>query len=412
MKILPALAMLALLSLPATAAKVELQVIQCPGEPPVVRRLQLQERWRIDSEGPDAPLLGFFVEGEVVVHGGRVYLLDHQLCQIHVYSDEGEFLTSFLREGEGPGEVRNPGAMFLRADGSLAIRYGNPTTLEFVTLDGRPLGRWRLQTLARMYQIRETPRGWFGVFSELHEGEDPGHYIDELHVAIHDSSGARVAEFHREEGRLEFPRTKFDEAKEYQPWYTAAAISGREVVLAPLRDGYRIEWRNLQGETTRVVTREYAAHRRTREELEVLKYSTYSGSANGGIRFPEQKLCDHDPVIEKLEPLPDGSLRVRTSRFEKDLPSGMVCRFELHEPTGELRERVEIYDPSGDYDVDYDMIALLDDGRAMVLRNLRPARDVWRNARIHPKLREKLPPPPDEREDIAFTPIMCDLVPQ
>ena len=59
----------------------------------------------------------------------------------------------------------------------------------------------------------------------------------------------------------------------------------------------------------------------------------------------------------------------------------------------------------------YDAIALLDDDRAMILRNVRPAFRVATDARLHPKLWEKLPPPPSGREDIAFTPIMCDLVP-
>jgi hypothetical protein len=411
MRYVQALAMLALLSLPATAANAEPVQVRCPSEPPIVRRLHLQERWRIDSEDPEAPLLGFFHPSQVVVHAGRVYLLDYQLCQIYVYSDDGEYLTTFLREGEGPGEVRNPGALLLRGDGTLAIQHGSPSKLEFVTLDGTPLGRWRLQASAMMYSIRETSRGWFGSYTEVQQGSDPSEYLAVFHAAIHDSSGARVAEFHREEKRFEPQRTKSDEAKEYPPWYTAAAVSDSEVVLAPVRDEYRIEWRNLRGETTRAVTRTSAAHRRTREELETLKYSAYSIS-QGEIIFADRKLCDHDPMIEKLEPLPDGSLRVRTSLFEKDMPPGMVCRFEVHEATGELRERVEIYDPSGDYDVDYDMIALLDDGRAMVLRNQRPTSDAWRNALISPKLREKLPPPPDEREDIAFTPIMCDLVPQ
>jgi len=411
MRCFPALATLAFLSLLAEAASAEPQMIRCPNDPPVVRRLNLQERWRIDSEDPDAPLLGFFGPHQVVVHGGRVYLLDDQMCRILVYSDDGEYLTTFLREGEGPGEVRNPGAMFLRADGSLAIQHGYPTKLEFVDLDGTPRGRWRLQADAWIGQIRETPRGWFGTYTESRLGENPAEFVLVFHAAIHDSTGARVAEFYREEKRERFPQTgKVDEAKEYNPWYAAAAVGAGEVVLAPARDEYRIEWRSLRGETTRVVTREHAAHRRTREELEELKYSDYS-IVNGEISFPDRKLCDLDPMIRSIEPLPDGSLRVRTSRFEKDMPPGMVCRFEVHAPTGELRERVEIYDPSGDYDVGYDVIALLDDGRAMVLRNQRPALRVIMDARIHPKLREKLPPPPDEREDIAFTPILCDLVP-
>lgn len=400
-----ALAMLAMLCTLTATSSAEPVQIHCPSEPPVVRRLQLQERWRIDSEDPDAPMLGFFGPHQIVVHAERVFLLDYQLCKIHVYSDDGEYLTSFLREGEGPGEVQaNPGALILRADGTLAVQHGYPAKLEFLSLDGTPLGRWRLQANAYMSQTWETPGGWFGVYVEGHEGKDPDALTLELHVAIHDSTGTRMAEFHREEEPLDLQRTKFDEANDYPPWYTAVAISAREIAFAPLRDAYRVEWRNLHGETTRIVTRECTAHRRTRKELEFASF--IAGN------FSDQKLCDHDPVIEKLEPLPDGSLRVRTSRFEKDMPPGMVCRYEVHAPTGELRERVEIYDPSGDYNVEYDMIALLSDGRAMVLRNARPTQDAWRKARISPKLREKLPPPPDEREDIAFTPIYCDLVPR
>ncbi len=36
-----------------------------------VRRLQFQERWRIDEDDPDAPLLGFFNQSQVVVFDGH-----------------------------------------------------------------------------------------------------------------------------------------------------------------------------------------------------------------------------------------------------------------------------------------------------------------------------------------------------
>jgi hypothetical protein len=300
---------LLLLAPPAAAEPV---TIHCPTEPPVVRQLDLQERWRIDSDDPDAPLLGVFGESQVLAHAGRVYLLDQQLSHVLVYSDDGE----------------------------------------------------------------------------------------------------RVAEFHSEEWRQRHGQTvRIDEAAEHSPWMTAIAAGAGEVVLASARDEYRLEWRNLAGETLRVVIREYPAHRRTPDELSELRYSSYT-IVDGDLRFPDRKLSDHDPVIRSLALLPDGGLRVRTSLYEKDLPPGMVCRFEVHEPTGELRERVEIYDPAGAYDVSYDAIALLDDGRALVLRNQRPAARVATDSHLHPALRDKLPPPPSARDDIAFTPIMCDLVPR
>ena len=395
----------------ATPSFPETPTIHCPADPPRVRRLQLQERWRIDADDAESPLLGYSNPSQVFAHDGRVYLLDSQLCHVLVYSDDGEYLTTIMREGDGPGEIRNPGRMFLCSDGRIAVRHGYPTMLEFVDLDGTPRGRWRLQANAWTNRIQETPLGWFSVYRESKHSDDLGTFVSIFHVAYHDDEGRRTREFHserRESHHMQGGRT--DEAAEHNPWSTAVAVDDGQVVFASVRDEYKLEWHNLDGEVTRVVTREFAAHRRSQAELDELKYKGYS-IVNGDLRFKDRRLCANDPVIGTIKPLPDGRLRVHTSVFEKDLPQGMVCRYEVHASTGELLERVEIHDPTADYDVTYDVIALLDDGRAMVLRNQRPAFRTAIDASRHPRVLEKLPPIPDDREDVAFTPIMCDLVP-
>ena len=405
------LLVIALLSLAISTAVAEPTVVRCPADPPQLRRLQLEEQWRIDSEDPEAPLLGYFGQSQIFVHDGRVYMLDAQLCHILVYSSDGEYLTTIMREGDGPGEVRNPGAMLLRSDGNIAVQYGYPTKMEFVDLDGVSQGSWHLQASAWMNRIQETAQGWFGIYTESKQSDDQTEFVSVFHAALLNDEGERTADFHTEEHRGSFLEgAKTDEAKEYNPWFTAVAVGKGEVVLAASRDEYRLEWWNLDGEITRIVTRAFPVHRRTKTELDQLKYGTYS-IVNGDVRFPDRKLCAHDPVIRALEPLPDGSLRVRTSLFSKDMPEGMVCRYEVHEATGELRERVEIYDPTGEYDVDYDEIALLDDGRVMVLQNIRSSYRSAIDANLPPKLREKLPPIPDDRDDVTFIPIMCETIP-
>lgn len=395
----------------AAPVAAEISTVLCPIEPPLVRRLQLQERWRIDAEDPETPLLGYFGPSQVLAHDGRVYLLDGQLSHILVYSDDGDFLDTIMREGDGPGEVRNPGAMFLCSDERIAVQHGYPSKLEFVDLDGTPRGRWRPQANAWFNRIQETPLGWLGIYSESRQSDDPGEFISVFHVALHDDEGQRTEEFHSETKKRQHAQGgATSEADDFIPWYTAVAIEDGQVVYAAARDEYRLEWRNLRGEVTRIVTRDFTAHQRTQDEFDKIKYSSYS-IVNGDFKFADRKLSDRDPMIHTIVPQPDGSLRVGTSLFEKDLPDGMVCRYEVHEPTGELRERVEIYDPSGDYDVNYDVIALLNDGRAMVLRNLRPSIRTATDARLHPELQEKLPPIPDDRENVVFTPVMCDLVP-
>lgn len=393
------------------AASADVPVIECPAEPPAVRRLQLQEMWRIDPSDPDAPLLGITDPGKIVAHDGRLFLLDGQLCEALVYSDDGEFLGTVYRQGQGPGEIHDPHRMFLCSDGRLAVHYGYPTQLEFIDPDGTPRGRWRLGYNAWAMYVHETPAGWLGSYHQSMQNGQPGVFESVYHVALHDDEGERTRDlFTRKHESRHGETGATDEAEEYTGWGRVAITTTGEIVHAPARDEYRIEWRNLEGETVRIATRPCAAHERTREEMDRLKYSSYSVS-NGDVQFKKKNLCAADPMIGSIDPLPDGAIRVRTSRFEKDLPEGMVCRYEVHGPDGRLRERVEIYDPTGDYDTDYDTIALLDDGRAIVLRNQRPASRAALDARMLPEVLAKMPPPPDDREDIALTPIVCRLVP-
>lgn len=396
----------------AVPALAEPPVLQCPTEPPSVRRLELVERWRIDPNDSDAPILGYFDQAQILVHQDKVYMMDRQLCHILVYGKDGAFEGTIMQEGDGPGEVRDPGPIFLCSDGRIAVQNGYPTRLEFVDLDGTPRGRWRVESNAWVNRIQETPGGWFAVYMENKQSDEPGEYYSIFHAALHDDEGRLTDSFHDMEIRgSHWEGSAKSEAEEHNPWYSAVAVGSGKVVFAPARDEYRLEWRNLAGETTLIVTRDFEAHERTQAELDEMKYRSYS-IVNDNIKFKDLKLCPRDPMIRTLEPLKDGTLRVRTSTFEKDMPEKMVCRFELHEPTGELRERVEIYDPTGGYDVEYDVIALLDNGGAMILRNLRPAFRAAIDSRLHPEVLEKMPPPPDDREDIAFTPIYCDLVPR
>jgi hypothetical protein len=400
--------LIALLAIPVMA---EPPTIHCPAEPPTITRLQLQERWRIEPDAPDAPLMGFFGSNQVFAHDGRVYMLDSQLCQVQIYSEDGEYLDTIMGEGDGPGEVRDPGAMKLCSGERIGVRHGYPTMIEFVALDGTPVSRWRLQANAWANDFQESPLGWFLVYSASKPNDKPGIFTGVFHAAYHDDDGARTIDlFSEEKTRDHQDGGVTDEKDEFNPWHTAKATTDSLVVMAAARDDYRIEWRDAKGEVTRIVTRGFTAHRRTQAELDRIKYQSYS-IVGDDIRFPNRRLCATDPMIHTLKPQPDRSLHVYTSLFEKDLPPNMLCRYEVHGPTGELLERVEIYDPTGDYDVDYDIIALLGEGKAMVLRNLRPAYRAAYDKRMHPEIQKKLPPIPDDRESVDFTPVYCDLGP-
>jgi len=391
-------------------AAAEPVIIQCPAEPPQVRRLQLQERWRIDPDDEDAPLLSWFDQRHLATDGQHLYMLDAQLCQVLIFDGDGRHLDTIMGEGDGPGEVRGPASLALLSSGDLAVVHGYPSRLEIVTPDGTPRQRWQLGCNAWVGTIHETPLGWFIRYHESRESGDPGTYVSVEHVAYHDDDGQRSIVLHEDshERRHGADATR-DEADEYSLWNAVIPVQAGGVVRAPNRDEYRLEWFSPQGDLLRVVTRPFTAHRRTDDEMNEHRHSSYS-IVNDEVIFHERELCDHDAMIRFLRELPDGSLRVRTSLFNKDLPDGMVCRYEVHEAAGQLRERVEIMDPTGTFDHRYDALGLLDDGRAVILRNLLAAFRATYDARTHPDLLAVLPPAPDDRADVAFVPIVCDLV--
>jgi hypothetical protein len=79
---------------------------------------QLHAATRVASigvfDGPEAFVLGEV--GDVVLSGGRVYVLDVQAQDVRVFSTAGAHLATFGGPGEGPGELFRPKALTHRPD--------------------------------------------------------------------------------------------------------------------------------------------------------------------------------------------------------------------------------------------------------------------------------------------------------
>lgn len=66
----------------------------------------------------------------------RIYLVDYQLHTVHVVSANGEYLRSYAREGDGPGEVRHPTAVVFGNDGEIGVCKQMPGKIEWFKPDG------------------------------------------------------------------------------------------------------------------------------------------------------------------------------------------------------------------------------------------------------------------------------------
>ena len=69
-----------------------------------------EEEWWVDSAG-DNPLV--WVSSVWIDDDGTVYLLDGKYGKVAVFNSQGKFLYSFGKKGEGPGELMQPGSLFL-----------------------------------------------------------------------------------------------------------------------------------------------------------------------------------------------------------------------------------------------------------------------------------------------------------
>jgi hypothetical protein len=94
-------------------------------------------------DGPDEYLLGRVQD--ITTDGERIYILDAAINTVRVYDMHGTHLTSFGREGSGPGEFQQPRSVEVNpADGTLFVRDGQMSRIGIFTPDGEVIDHWQL----------------------------------------------------------------------------------------------------------------------------------------------------------------------------------------------------------------------------------------------------------------------------
>ncbi|MFC1559109.1 6-bladed beta-propeller [Gemmatimonadota bacterium] len=94
-------------------------------------------------DGADEYLLGRVQD--IDSDGERIYILDDAVNAIRVYDMQGTHITTFGREGSGPGEFQEPRSAAVNpADGNLYVRDGQMSRIGIFTPDGDPIDHWQL----------------------------------------------------------------------------------------------------------------------------------------------------------------------------------------------------------------------------------------------------------------------------
>ncbi len=83
--------------------------------------LQLKKVWQVDEAGQDS-----FAEVQAIRIGpaGRIFIQDRKNFKIYLFDEEGKFIKSFGKRGEGPGEIKRMRGLQVVEDNIVAMDAG------------------------------------------------------------------------------------------------------------------------------------------------------------------------------------------------------------------------------------------------------------------------------------------------
>lgn len=345
MKFLPAVLMLLILLPVMAPAAVPSPTPRIDDDGPSLgeQTLELQELWRAGGEDGDI-IFGRITD--VIRHpGGEIYVLDNQLCQVEVFSPDGEHLRTLTRQGDGPGEVRQPiGLVFLPGD-LLGVGAGYPGKMVTMELDGTPV--------ATRYPIGEPSDGHVGVMISLETGggvlgatggrlvfDDPANSYTERFLAVSDADGETFTRILERKTPIDQTGRFWDEAADY--YFDGRWDLGPDgLIYVPMeRDAYVVSVFDRTGALQFAFGRDQKPRKRTQEDKDETSPII---NVNAQRNDEEWDICDHDPAITRVMLNPDdGTIWVLTPVGANDQPEGILETWDVFGPTGEFLRRVGV----------------------------------------------------------------------
>ena len=206
------------------------------------RTVELRELWRVGGEDDDT-LFGL-IPRVCTDQEGNVYVLDSQLCQVSVDARDGELLRTIFREGEGPGEVREPRDMLLLADGRVGLIQEFPGVVVMVDPEGLPAGRMSIGGTDGGIHSLTASQGGDGMVlltGTHHDDSTPGISGRDNFLECYTTDGELVARFAQAHSQYDFSDFVFNERQHMPPfWFCFAAGTDGTVYTVHDRDRYAI----------------------------------------------------------------------------------------------------------------------------------------------------------------------------
>jgi hypothetical protein len=320
---------------------------------------KLQEVWRAGGAAEGGLLLGL-ISDVVADESGNVYVLDSQLCQVHVFSPEGKHLRTLFRQGEGPGELRRPRDVLLTADGVGAAEEF-PAKVVMVDRAGSPLPNLPVggsgPTAATPASLTAADQGGgnlvvSGALSR--DSDQPGVEDRTYFLASYDATGAERARYAESHGVYNYNDFVFAERENLPPfWWAFTVAKDGRVWVAPDRDRYAIEIHEADGRLVRVIERNVPPAERTAEEKDRMRRLLEGAMASLPIPY-RIRVEDREPVLSffhrPLHLMSDGTLWVTPTQGVRGQPAGIMWTCDVFDAAGQYVKRVSLGCEGNGYD--------------------------------------------------------------
>jgi hypothetical protein len=346
-----------------------------------VQTVVLEELWRAGGDGDDI----FFgrVPRVETDHQGNIYILDSQLCQVHVYSPTGDLLRTVFHEGDGPGEARDARDMLLMPDGSVGLVLVDLGIVKFVDASGHPAGSFRLGggTEGGIFAL-VSGSGIDGAVVLAGRRSSPGESRSIRHRRLFlqrcDLNGNETAVYAENHTVYDFNDFNFVERDELPPfqWAYDVGADGR-VFVAGDRNDYEVTIYESDGTPELIIEREYSPFTRTDEDRK--RFTHMIETSMEGLPFETKvELEDNYPAISVLQRgiqvLSDGTLWVLSGRGLKPDTPGVMAVFDVFDREGVFVRQVKL---AGPHDADEVGIVLTEGNRVIVIEGFMESLASW-----------------------------------
>ncbi len=337
-----------------------------------VETLQMREMWRVGDDDDGDILFGLIPRASADGQG-NVYVLDSQLNHVLVFSPTGELLRTLFREGEGPGEIRQPRDMMVMGDGRVGVVQEFPGVIIFVDADGDPAGRIRIGgSDGGTYSLTacEAAGDHFVVSTnDQTPGSAPGLSNRGYYLNSIDDKGLLTNIYCESHAVYDFNNFVFSE-RDHTPtfwWGFAAGADGR-TCATPDRDQYAIHVFAANGQLEMVIEREYKPIKRSDKEYEESRRIYESALTQLPVDYKlivEREAAAIAYMQRGLRFRPDGSIWALSGRGIRELPAGVLAVFDVFDRSGEFVKQVELRGPG---DAVRDGIFFAGDDRIVVVK--------------------------------------------